>query len=35
MPEVSVIIATHNTARFLGEAIGSVLAQTHSDLEPI
>jgi len=35
MPLVSVCIPTYNYARFIGRAIESVLAQTHSDLELI
>jgi glycosyltransferase involved in cell wall biosynthesis len=33
MPKVSVIIATHNRARVLGRAIGSVLKQSFDDFE--
>jgi glycosyltransferase involved in cell wall biosynthesis len=33
VPLVSVLLATHNDARFLGEAIDSVLRQTLADLE--
>jgi succinoglycan biosynthesis protein ExoO len=32
-PTVSVVMAFHNGAAFLGDAIASVLAQTHRDLE--
>ncbi len=32
-PTVSVIIPTHNYGRFLGEALGSVLAQSFADFE--
>src|SRR5438445_9729851 len=32
-PLVSVVIPTHNYARFLGEAIESALAQTHRPIE--
>jgi glycosyltransferase involved in cell wall biosynthesis len=35
MPKVSVCIPTYNTARYLGEAIESVLAQTFTDYELI
>jgi len=35
MPRVSVIIPTHNRARFLAESIQSVLAQTFDNLETI
>jgi glycosyltransferase involved in cell wall biosynthesis len=35
VPLVSVLLATHNDARFLGEAVGSVLAQSFGDLELI
>ena len=35
MPLVSVLLATHDDARFLREAIESVLAQTSGDLELI
>jgi glycosyltransferase involved in cell wall biosynthesis len=35
MPRVSVLIPTHNYARFLGEAIQSVLDQTYKDFELI
>jgi len=35
MPEVSVIIPTHNRAGFVGRAINSVLAQTFDDIEVI
>ncbi len=34
-PKVTVIIPTYNRARYLGEAIGSVLAQTFADFELI
>src|SRR5436189_2072285 len=34
-PTVSVVMPVHNGERFLGEAIGSVLGQTFSDLELI
>ena len=33
MPTVSVIMPAYNVAPYIGEAIGSVLAQTHRDLE--
>jgi glycosyltransferase involved in cell wall biosynthesis len=33
MPRVTVVIPCHNGARFLGTAIGSVLAQSCADLE--
>ena len=33
MPTVSVIMPAYNVARYIGEAIASVLAQTHRDLE--
>ncbi|MFL5906775.1 MAG: glycosyltransferase family 2 protein [Solirubrobacterales bacterium] len=35
MPEVSVVIPTYNSARYLVEAVRSVLAQTFEDLEVI
>jgi len=35
VPLVSVLLATHNDARFLGEAVDSVLAQSFGDLELI
>jgi glycosyltransferase involved in cell wall biosynthesis len=35
MPNVSVIIPTYNMARFVGDAVGSVLAQTFEDFEVI
>lgn len=35
MPRVSVVIATHNRARYVEEAIGSVLKQTYGDYEVI
>jgi len=35
MPKVSVIMACHNSSRYLDEAIGSVLSQTLDDLELI
>lgn len=35
MPRVSVIIPTYNRSNMVKEAIGSVLAQTESDLEVI
>jgi len=35
MPQVSVIIPTHNRAHLVGEAIDSVLSQTYDDLELI
>ena len=33
MPEVSVVIPTYNAARYVGQAIDSVLSQTFEDLE--
>jgi len=33
MPEVSVIIPTYNSARYLGEAVDSVLEQSYKDIE--
>ena len=33
MPKVSVVIPTFNYGRYVGEAIASVLAQTHMDIE--
>src|SRR4028119_1868603 len=33
--KVSVVIPCYNQARFLGEAVGSVLSQTHADFEVI
>jgi glycosyltransferase involved in cell wall biosynthesis len=35
MPEVSVVIPAYNSARYLEQAVGSVLAQTFQDLEVI
>jgi glycosyltransferase involved in cell wall biosynthesis len=35
MPQVSVVIPTHNRAHMLNEALGSVLAQTYHDFEII
>ncbi|MFZ6026442.1 MAG: glycosyltransferase [Chloroflexota bacterium] len=35
MPEVSVVIPSYNHAAYLGEAVRSVLSQTHQDLELI
>ena len=35
MPLVSVLLAVHNDARFLGPAVASVLRQTMADLELI
>lgn len=35
MPKVSVVIPTYNTARFVGAAVESVLAQTFEDFEVI
>ena len=35
MPRVSVIVPTYNSARFLGRAINSILAQTYTDYEII
>jgi glycosyltransferase involved in cell wall biosynthesis len=35
VPLVSVLLATHNDSRFLGEAVDSVLAQSFGDLELI
>ena len=35
MPTVSVIIPTHNHARFIAQAVESALAQTYTDLEVI
>ena len=35
MPEVSVIIPVYNTEQFLGDCLGSVLAQTFTDFEVI
>ena len=35
MPRVSVIIPTYNSARFVVQAVESVLAQTYSDFEVI
>src|SRR4028119_2135680 len=32
---VSVVIPCYNQARFLGEAVGSVLSQTHAEFEVI
>jgi len=32
-PKVSVIIASYNGERFIGEAVGSILGQTWTDLE--
>ena len=34
-PKVSVIMPAHNSARFIGEAIGSVLGQLFRDFELI
>src|SRR5262245_59393193 len=33
MPAVSIVVATYNQARFVGEAIASVCAQTYADWE--
>ena len=35
MPEVSVVIPTYNAARYVGQAVDSVLAQTFRDVEVI
>jgi glycosyltransferase involved in cell wall biosynthesis len=34
-PTVSVVIPTHNSARFLGEAVDSVLSQQYASVEVI
>ncbi|MEM9475128.1 MAG: glycosyltransferase family 2 protein [Pseudomonadota bacterium] len=34
-PSISVIMAAHNAGRYVGEAMATVLAQTHGDLELI
>ena len=33
LPEISVVMSCYNSRRWLAEAIGSVLSQTHSDFE--